>query len=350
MTPLSGPSGLRGPTGAAPQAGLQKDPTEDQTTAFIQSQHPAEAEPDAEINHGNCKYPDGRKKAMDLSNLDPSDKVIPPPEQRAWYMNGGELLPKRLTETDPSTGHRIAQVWPEELPGHDRIPEQLMFLPDTVPKDLDRSDIPLKKILLWNGISSWGGIRPGRGEFLRQGCPVSSCVISSSRSDQTTADLILFKDHFTQPGFQRPMHQAWMMYLLECPLHTQMFKQKDVFNWTATYRSDSTVVAPYERWQYFNPNVYTQPQEKNYAANKTKAVAWFVSNCGARNGRLNYARELQKFIEVDIYGSCGTKRCPRSQQESCFKMLNTDYKFYLAFENSNCQDYITEKFFVNGLG
>ena len=25
-------------------------------------------------------------------------------------------------------------------------------------------------------------------------------------------------------------------------------------------------------------------------------------------------------------------------------------QFYLAFENSNCQDYITEKFFVNGLG
>ena len=30
-------------------------------------------------------------------------------------------------------------------------------------------------------------------------------------------------------------------------------------------------------------------------------------------------------------------------------MLDTDYKFYLAFENSNCVDYITEKFFVNGL-
>lgn len=39
-------------------------------------------------------------------------------------------------------------------------------------------------------------------------------------------------------------------------------------------------------------------QDRNYAQNKTKKVAWFVSNCGARNGRLNYAHELQKFIQV----------------------------------------------------
>ena len=36
--------------------------------------------------------------------------------------------------------------------------------------------------------------------------------------------------------------------ITECPLHTQIFKQKDIFNWTATYRGDSTIVAPYERF------------------------------------------------------------------------------------------------------
>ena len=53
---------------------------------------------------------------------------------------------------------------------------------------------------------------------------------------------------------------------------------------------------------------------------------------------------------MDIYGACGSLKCPRSSAGACFDMLNTKYKFYLAFENSNCKHYITEKFFVNGLG
>jgi hypothetical protein len=83
--------------------------------------------------------------------------------------------------------------------------------------------------------------------------------------------------------------------------------------------------------------------------NKTKKVAWFVSNCNAKNNRLQYARELAKHIQVDIYGSCGSLNCGRGDEE-CMQMLHRDYKFYLAFENSNCKDYITEKLFTNALG
>ena len=37
-----------------------------------------------------------------------------------------------------------------------------------------------------------------------------------------------------------------------------MFKAatRGVFNWTATYRTDSTVVAPYERWQVRNSSAF----------------------------------------------------------------------------------------------
>ena len=76
---------------------------------------------------------------------------------------------------------------------------------------------------------------------LLEKCPVNSCVISSSRLDAQQSDLVLFKDHFTKPSFSRPTNQLWMMYFLECPLHTQNIRQKNMFNWTSTYRSDSTL-------------------------------------------------------------------------------------------------------------
>jgi hypothetical protein len=50
----------------------------------------------------------------------------------------------------------------------------------------------------------------------------------------------------------------------------------------------------------FDPNVVTKKQDKNYATGKTKKVAWFVSNCGARNGHRQYADVLGKHIQVDI--------------------------------------------------
>lgn len=114
-------------------------------------------------------------------------------------------------------------------------------------------------------------------------------------------------------------------------------------------RRDSEIVAPYEKWVYYDPRVHQIEQDRNYAQNKTKKVAWFVSNCSARNGRLQYAHELQKYIDVDIYGACGDHKCSRSNSEKCFEILDQNYKFYLAFENSNCKDYISEKFYVNAL-
>jgi hypothetical protein len=79
-------------------------------------------------------------------------------------------------------------------------------------------------------------------------------------------------------------------------------------------------------------------------------VAWFVSNCRESNNRGKYARELQKYIPVDIYGKCGTMKCPRSTENQCLEMLDRDYKFYLAFENANCKGYITEKLLVTSFG
>ena len=121
-------------------------------------------------------------------------------------------------------------------------------------------------------------------------------------------------------------------------------------NWTATYRRDATIVTPYEKFVPFSEQKQKEARKefegRNWLGSKRKMAAWFVSNCGTRNGREMYVAELRKYLDVDMYGRCGSLRCPRSFQ-GCFDMLKTDYKFYLAFENSNCKDYITEKLYWN---
>ncbi|XP_043519704.1 glycoprotein 3-alpha-L-fucosyltransferase A isoform X4 [Frieseomelitta varia] len=262
------------------------------------------------------------------------------PSKRPWYMKGGTRRPYPAVKSH-RTGRRLARLWPDEDSYDDRVTNQLMY----VPTDYNKTggDRPMKKIMVPHGMPE---AKVGSDIFLQHRCPVNTCTIV--RDNAEDADLILFKDYITHVGRRSP-NQVWMLYFLECPYHTQSVKNA-VINWTATYRRDSDIVAPYERWQYYDPSVTQISQSFNYAANKTKKVAWFVSNCHPRNQRMHYAKELSKYIQVDIYGTCGSLRCPRSQSQACFDMLDEDYKFYLAFENSNCKDYITEKFFVNGLG
>ncbi|CAG0896296.1 unnamed protein product [Darwinula stevensoni] len=251
-----------------------------------------------------------------------------------WYFNRGSSRPPpdaiSAESLFPSPGGR----------GDDRITKQLMYSP----RREEGSAAKLKTILLHN--NGWPWVKLGREEFLNKQCPVDTCSLTLDKSNP--ADAVLFKDNAPQRSdLGSPSGQVWIVNMLESPLHTGYSGGTSV-NWTATYMRDSEIVTPYEKWVYYDPGVKAKTQTKNYAKGKTKKVAWFVSNCSARNQRLEYARELAKHIDVDIYGGCGTLQCPR-EDGTCFKMLSRDYKFYLSFENSNCIDYITEKFFVNGL-
>lgn len=93
-----------------------------------------------------------------------------------------------------------------------------------------------------------------------------------------------------------------------------------------------------------------KPLEESIAKKKGLAV-WFVSRCYTPNRREEYVRELSKYIQVDIYGACGTRPDPckkitnKFARVECVNRLLNIYKFYLAFENSNCQSYITEKYY-----
>lgn len=242
-------------------------------------------------------------------------------------------------------------LWPDETNSSDRILAQLNFIPELV-------ENRTFGIFLPHGLASWS-VRPDQQEFLQ--CPVSNCEIFDRYDKATTASAVLFRNAATNINWKRPESQIWILYALESPENTpslESFVQQ--INWTATYRRDSDFVTPYEKFVSYRelrnyPNLVgkmvgtsTKRNKTDFSKGKSKLVGWFVSNCFTSNRRSLFAQELAKYIKVDIYGGCGPLKCPRFSAK-CTDLLNNDYKFYLAFENSNCRDYITEKFFVTGL-
>ncbi|KAG7582529.1 Glycosyl transferase family 10 [Arabidopsis suecica] len=71
-------------------------------------------------------------------------------------------------------------------------------------------------------------------------------------------------------------------------------------------------------------------------------AAAFISNCAARNFRLQALEALMEAnVKIDSYGGCHRNRDGSVEKVEALKR----YKFSLAFENTNEEDYVTEKFF-----
>lgn len=150
----------------------------------------------------------------------------------------------------------------------------------------------------------------------------------------------------------RPPNQIWIFYCRESPLHDQgivppPWLLRTTYNWTMTYRSDSTINAAYGAYIPGEPEIAIN-DTRNWAAKKTKLVAWMASNCNMQGWpRTTFVKTFsQKYLKVDMLGSCGTLSCPKG--ERCQHILSR-YKFYFALENSLCTEYITEKFWRNAL-
>ncbi|KAJ4965872.1 hypothetical protein NE237_017721 [Protea cynaroides] len=98
----------------------------------------------------------------------------------------------------------------------------------------------------------------------------------------------------------------------------------------------SDVPVGYFSWAEYDIMAPLQPKTE-----KSLAAA-FISNCAARNFRLQALEGLEKSnIKIDSYGGCHRNRDGRVDKVETLK----HYKFSLAFENSNEEDYVTEKFF-----
>ena len=188
-------------------------------------------------------------------------------------------------------------------------------------------------------------------------CDHSNCKLvfrTHRRSDgilRIKSDAVLFQGNHLYPAIVQRYNpgQVFVFVSYEPPsyIHSDVYKSLEwdgVFNWTMTYRLDSDI--PY-RYGQFVQRADEKRKGKNYTKifkEKHKMAAWIVSHCNSSSKREAYVEKLKKYIDVDTFGDCfGGKECSRTNQCECFDHIEKTYKFYLAFENSFCHDYITEK-------
>lgn len=194
-----------------------------------------------------------------------------------------------------------------------------------------------------------------------QECSVSNCDITYKDAAIKTADIVIIHLHRTRSLAELPpkrgrKDQIWTFLTDESPYHTFMGNSKlpskngkkitiadfnGIFNWSMSYRIDSDIPVPYGRTVVKKNRIHFQENPKR----RDVLIAVMVSNCKTRNNRFDYIKELQKYIQADIYGNCGTLKCPGHFSKDC--PLLDNYLFYLSFENSNCDGYITEKLWWN---
>ncbi|XP_057367433.1 alpha-(1,3)-fucosyltransferase C-like [Daphnia carinata] len=201
----------------------------------------------------------------------------------------------------------------------------------------------LKLILMWSTWMTTMADEP----LVKARCPVTSCLFTSDMSLLRQSDVVvLYIDTLTDFPTNRQAHQRFVFAQLESPTNTKVDTindprlRYDYFNWTMTYRRDSDILLRdyYGSLVKMSNQTRTDKNNVSFIRTKTKLVAWFVAHCSTPIRREEYVRQLSQFVTVDVFGQCG-KECPTN----CDDMLRSDYKFYLAFENSWCPDYVTEK-------
>ncbi|KAM4018539.1 4-galactosyl-N-acetylglucosaminide 3-alpha-L-fucosyltransferase FUT6-like isoform 2-T2 [Anomaloglossus baeobatrachus] len=198
-----------------------------------------------------------------------------------------------------------------------------------------------KIILVW----TW----PFGSVFPLNECPpysdISGCYYTANRSLYYNASAIVMhhrdvcNSRKQLPELPRPPNQYWVWFNLESPSHSPNLHFFDnVINLTMSYRADSDIFSPYG---WLDPN---KEEDTFQIPKKTKLVAWAISNWNPHSKRVRYYQELKNYLSVDIYG-----RQHLSLPGGEHKQTLSQYKFYLSFENSIHEDYITEKLWMNAL-
>merc|ERR1711970_702053 len=164
-----------------------------------------------------------------------------------------------------------------------------------------------KYILTW--CEAYGGKnygwRLGSDRFIEAGCAQPNCYLTSNRSlldSVAQFDAIMFHQRsFSWRDAPNPEErragQRYIHWMFESPAHlnydiTPLSELSNYFNWSMTYRLDSTFPAPYGSFENIAPHPRgpklsdlirqfgkNNPHLASKVQSEKSLVTWFVSNC-----------------------------------------------------------------------
>ena len=231
-------------------------------------------------------------------------------------------------------------------------------LKSLVPMNKNRSEVKLKRIVFYHQ-ANFQTVRNVNGSFnstFFEQCQVKSCLLSFNKSDAPFSDagILNWEKQHSPVTFKRPRDQVWIFIQHEAPVSYKPKKLQaahNYFNWTMTYSEQSDLPLPYGALKLKSLDSMYQRNYLAVSKNKTKDALWIVSHCPTLSKREQYVDILKQYVNIDILGKCGQKwdcgHAHNHEAGDCFSILNSTYRYYLAFENVLCTDYITEKFYEN---
>ncbi|KAL3094616.1 hypothetical protein niasHT_023930 [Heterodera trifolii] len=204
-------------------------------------------------------------------------------------------------------------------------------------------------ILAWNNFFIWSIFDFVDLQFGDKNCSYS-CVYTEDISFEKEASVVMWHtgDQLRDLPQHRRAEQLYVMMSHESPLLGSANFEKisyNFFNISITYRSDSAIHIPYDALapvtaQTLPQYIWTEAEIQKRMALKKRSVVQFVSNCHVPSGRDLLTAQLQKLLQVDVYGKCNNRKC----DDECYQREQESHFFYLAFENAVCTEYVTEKF------
>ena len=192
-------------------------------------------------------------------------------------------------------------------------------------------------------------------------CKLGKCLFTHSRTEidnPLTEDIIFYATGLRWDDLPLPRNPShtWSLLHEESPKNAWGLTTSEavaLFNHTATCSRFSSYPLTTLSLNSLK-NLMAPVKMSSHLKSKGEygLVMYLQSSCDTPSDRDSYVSELMNYIVVDSYGSClHNKDLPKHLRDPTEENINSadiielmsKYKFVLTFENSICEDYITEK-------